>query len=107
LNAEDPLMSAVAWPLIEVDADGVAYLEGTRTKVIEVALDRLTHHWDADEIRRQHPHLTLGQIHAALAYYYEHEAECDRLIEERFRRAEELCRKHDNPVLRAKLRAAQ
>jgi uncharacterized protein (DUF433 family) len=98
-------MSAVTWPLIEIDAAGIACVEGTKTKVIEIALDRITHHWDADEIRRQHPHLSLGQIYAALSYYYEHQAECDRLIEDRFRRAEELCDKNSNPALLAKLRA--
>jgi uncharacterized protein (DUF433 family) len=98
-------MSAVTWPLIEIDSTGIAHVEGTKTKVIEIALDRITHHWDADEIRRQHPHLSLGQIHAALSYYYEHQAECDRLIEERFRRAEELCDQHTDPAILAKLRA--
>lgn len=43
-------------------------ISGTRTKVIEVALDRVAHHWDADEMQRQHPELTLAQIHAALTY---------------------------------------
>jgi hypothetical protein len=29
----------------------VPYITGTQTKVIEVVLDRLAYHWDADEIR--------------------------------------------------------
>ena len=99
-------MSALSWPLIEIDPSGIALIEGTKTKVIEIALDRITHHWDADEIRRQHPHLSLGQIYAALSYYHEHQAECDNLIEERFRRAEEVCDQHANPALMAKLRNA-
>jgi uncharacterized protein (DUF433 family) len=98
-------MPALTWPLIEVDSSGLAIVSGTKTKVIEIALDRITHHWDADEIRRQHPHLSLGQIYAALAYYHEHQAECDRQIEERFQRAEELCDKHANAAIIAKLRA--
>jgi uncharacterized protein (DUF433 family) len=83
-------MAILDWPHIEIDASGPPLIRGTRTKVIEAALDRLAHHWDADEIQRQHPHLTLAQIHAALAYYYEHQAECDRTIEERRMLAEEL-----------------
>ncbi len=55
---------------------------GTQTTVIEVARDRLAHNWDADEIQRQHPHLTLGQIHSCLAYYYDHQGEMDRFVEE-------------------------
>jgi uncharacterized protein (DUF433 family) len=62
-------MLTIAYPHIEISADGVPMLSGTRIKVIEIALDHLTHHWDAEEIQRQHPHLSLGQIHSALAYY--------------------------------------
>ena len=75
---------------IQIRDDGVAIIEGTRTKVIEIALDRIAHHWDADEIHRQYPYLSLGQIHAALGYYYENQEECDQLIESRRRKAEEL-----------------
>jgi len=60
-------MSTVSHPHIEISAEGVPHVAGTRTKVVEVVLDRLAHHSDADEIHRQHPHLTLAQIHAALA----------------------------------------
>jgi len=42
-------------------------LTGTRTKVVELVLDHLAHHWDAEQIQREHPHLSLGQIHSALA----------------------------------------
>jgi uncharacterized protein (DUF433 family) len=73
-------MSAVAYPHIEFDASGIPVLAGSRTKVVEIALDHLAHHWDADEIRRQHPHLSLGQIHSALAYYFDHRDELDRQI---------------------------
>ena len=52
-------------------------LIGTKTKVIEVVLDRLAHRWDVDEIHHQHPHLTRGQICSALAYYYDHQDELD------------------------------
>ena len=52
-------------PHIAVDEAGTATIAGTTTTVIEVALDRIAHHWDADEIQRQHPHLSLSQIYAA------------------------------------------
>ena len=71
-------MQATAYPYIELTPEGTAIIAGTTTKVIEVALDRLACHWDADEIRRQHPHLTLAQIHCALAYYYDHQAAMDQ-----------------------------
>jgi uncharacterized protein (DUF433 family) len=97
-------MATVTYPHIEL-RDGVPYLVGTQTKVIEVALDRLAHHWDADEIRRQHPHLSLGQIYSALAYYYDHQEEMDRDIEERVRRADGIRKDLGESPLRLKLKA--
>ncbi len=75
------------YPHIEQRADGDVWLIGTQTKVLEVALDRLAHHWDGDEIQRQHPQFTLGQIHSCLAYYYDHQEEMDRAIEEQLARS--------------------
>ncbi len=83
-------MATVVSPHIEVDSRGVPYLSGTQTKVVEIVLDRLAHHWDADEIHRQHPHLSLAQIYSALAYYYDHQAEIDRHIEDQIQRLERI-----------------
>ena len=81
-------MAITVAPHIEFDSQGVPYLAGTQTKVIEIALDRLAHHWDADEIQRQHPHLSPAQIYSALDYYYDHKAEMDREIEDQLQRVE-------------------
>ncbi len=75
-------MPSATYPHIEVTSEGVAYVAGTRTKVLEVALDRIAHHWDADEIHRQHPHLSLGQLYAALAFYFDHKDDLDAQIED-------------------------
>ena len=97
-------MPATAWPFITQNETGVAIIEGTQTKVIEVALDRLAHDWNAEEICRQHSDLSLPQVHAALGFYYENRAECDRQIEEGLNRADDICHRHENIVLMAKLR---
>jgi uncharacterized protein (DUF433 family) len=94
-----------SYPHIEQRPDGKLWLTGTQTKVLEVALDRLAHHWDADEIQRQHPHLTLGQIHSCLAYYYDHQDELDRTVEEQLRAIERLRGQEGESVLRAKLKS--
>jgi len=99
------MSTPTSYPHIEKRADGKVWLIGTQTKVLEVALDRLAHHWDADEIQRQHPHLTLGQIHSCLAYYHDHEEEMDRAIEEQLRAVEHLRGGQGESVLRAKLKA--
>jgi hypothetical protein len=53
-------MALVAYVHIEFTHEGVPYIAGMQTKVIEVVLDRLAYRWDGDEIHRQHPHLSLG-----------------------------------------------
>ena len=98
-------MSGLAYAHVELSSDGVPLIEGTTTKVIEVALDRLAHHWDADEIQRQYSHLSLAQIYGALAYYYDHEEELNRDIEQRLSTVESIRQRRLNPALQAKLRA--
>ena len=96
---------AVTYPHLEIRADNKPWITGTQTKVIEVVLDRLAHHGDAEEIQRQHPHLTLGQIHSCLAYYYDHELEMDRLIEEQLQSVQRQRNQNGESVLKAKLQA--
>ena len=100
-------MSTLAYPHIELDERGVAFVEGTRTKVVEIVLDRLAHHWDADEIHRQHPHLSLGQIYAAIGYYHDHQEVLNRQIEDQLRNVDEIRQHTANPELQAKLKAAR
>ena len=49
-----------------------AYLVGTRVRVQDVASLAERQGLSADEIVRSLPHLTLAQVHAALAYYFDH-----------------------------------
>jgi len=96
-------MITAAYPHIESAAEGVPIIAGTKTKVVEVVLDRLAHHWDADEIQRQHPHLSLAQIYAALAYYHDHQDEIDREIDERLEHVDHIAASQPPSVVRAKL----
>lgn len=99
-------MSTVSYPHIEFTAEGVPVIAGTRTKVIEVVLDHLAHQWDAHEIRRQHPHLGLAQIHAALTYYYDHRPTIDAEIADQLREVEQIRSELGESPLRAKLKQA-
>lgn len=81
-------MSVLAYPHIEIRPGGVPYIADTETKVVEIVLDRLAYHWDADEIQRQHTHLSLSQIYSALAYYYDHQTEIDQVIADRLQQEE-------------------
>ena len=88
---------------IEIDDHGVAWITGANTKVIEVVRDKLAHGWSPEEIHREHPHLSLAQIHSAFAYYYENKAKMDGEIDRREREAEEIARQAADPALRSKL----
>jgi len=70
-------MAMIAHPHIRLDEQDVAWIDDTNVKVIEVVLDRLAYGWSPEEIHFQHPHLSLAQIHAALAHYYDHQAALD------------------------------
>jgi hypothetical protein len=70
-----------------------------------VALDKIAHGWSPEEMHFQHPNLSLAQIHAALAYYYDHQQELDADIEKRRHEAEALAAELSDPVLRQKLLA--
>jgi len=98
-------MAGVVYPHIEDTPEGVASVSGTQTKVLEIALDRIAHHWDADEIQRQHPRLSLAQIYAALAYYFDHQQDLDEQIEEQIRFVEQSRAAAGESPVRAKLRA--
>jgi uncharacterized protein (DUF433 family) len=49
----------------------------------------------AEEIVAEIPHLTLAQVHAALAYYHANREEIEQDIAEEEARAEELEQQHD------------
>ena len=83
-------MTIAALPHILLDDHGVAWIEGTNTKVKEVVLDKLAYGWSPEETHRQHPHLPMSKIHAALAYYYDHHNELDAEMEEDYRQLGEL-----------------
>jgi len=74
-------------------------------EVVEVVLDKMAYGWSPEEMHRQHPHLSMAQIHAALSYYYEHQDEVDADIERRERYVEELRAQQKNPLTRAELEA--
>ena len=75
---------------IRLDDRGVAWIDDTNTKVIEVALDMIAHGWSPEEIHFQHPHLSLAHIHAGLGQYYDHKAEMDEQTQRSMRSVEQL-----------------
>lgn len=85
------------------EAAGVAWIDRMRVKVVELALDHVAYSWGAEEIHRQQPHLSLAQIHAALGYYYDHQAAFDALMAESLVEADRLAAGTANTPLRRRL----
>jgi uncharacterized protein (DUF433 family) len=92
---------------IWLDERGRAWIDDTNVKVIEVVLEKLgCDGLTPEQMLEEHPGMfTLGQIHAALSYYYDHQAEFDAEIERQRLRYEELRQQSLNSPGRQKLRA--
>lgn len=75
---------------VSLDEAGVPRITGTMTKVVELVLSYLSSGSSPEELHLNYPYLSLGQIHSALAYYWDHKADLDKDIEQRFQRANNL-----------------
>lgn len=78
--------------LIAVDPDirsGRPYILGTTVTVSDIAIAKLYHDKDADGIADWYG-LTLPQVYAALAYYYDHKDAIDQEIRQQITRAQVL-----------------
>jgi len=91
---------------IYLDEQGRAWIDDTNVKVLEVVLDKLGFGLSPEAIYEEHyRRLSLAQIHAAFAYYYDHQAEFDAEIERQTKMVETLrAQTLDSPV-RQKMRA--
>lgn len=98
-------MVAVLNSLIELDAEGIPWITGANTKVVEVVLDKIANNSSPEEMHEQYPHLSPAQIHAALSYYYAHQAEVDAYIQGELKEVNELAARQPDSPLRQRLRA--
>jgi uncharacterized protein (DUF433 family) len=99
-----PLAAASAYPHLASDAQGALVLAGTTMKVVELVMAQRAHGWSPEELHFQYPSLSLGQIHAALAYYWDHKEELDADIERRSRYVEQARQEAGPSPLAEKLR---
>jgi uncharacterized protein (DUF433 family) len=91
---------------IWLDENGRAWVDDTGYKVIEIALDKRADGLTPEETVEQHYHkLTLAQVHAALAYYYDHQAAFDAEMDRQASEAERLRQENLDSPIRQKLRA--
>ena|SRR6266508_475893 len=84
------MLSETRYEHIILNDAQVPTISGTTIKVVELILDHLAYGWSAEELHFQHPHLSMGQIHSALAYYWDHKEELDQDIERRLQSTDRL-----------------
>jgi len=89
---------------IVLDEQGIPVIEGANTKVAELIAEIQAHGLSPEELCFQLSHLSLGQLHSALAYYWDHKDEVDRDLARRAELAERLRRELGQPPLVARLR---
>jgi uncharacterized protein (DUF433 family) len=73
-------------PYIEINrkiCGGSPVIKGTRTRVVDIAIEYEYVNRTPDEIINAHLHLKLEQVHDAISYYYENRAELDEKNEKR------------------------
>ncbi|HAZ45590.1 MAG TPA: hypothetical protein DDW76_30505 [Cyanobacteria bacterium UBA11369] len=98
-------LTATEYKYVKLDERNVPIIAGTTMKVIELIEAHLAYGWNAEEIHRQHPYLTMSQIYSALAYYWDHKQELDADMERRYQYAEKMRLEAGESPLVKKLRA--
>jgi uncharacterized protein (DUF433 family) len=98
-------MEVVATSHIWLDDRGVAWIDDTNVKVIEIALDQIANGWSAEDIQRQDPALSMAQVHAALSYYYDHKQSFDEEIDREVREVEQLAAQAGESPFQRRMRA--
>jgi uncharacterized protein (DUF433 family) len=92
-SAEDRVMQTIqAINSIAVDPNvrsGRPHIAGTTIEVSAIAIAKIVHMQSPEEIASDYK-LTLAQVYAALAYYYDHKSEIDASIQDRRKLAEQL-----------------
>ena len=100
------MSSDLTCPHIEVPNDEPARLRRLpRIRVAQIAMDYLAHAWTPDEMCRQHPNLTQAEVHAAMAYYFDHQETIDAEIRTEFEQTRKDAEAADRSPFYQRLRA--
>ena len=64
-----PILTPATSKHVFLDTSGVAWIDDTHTKVVEVIRDHAAG-YTPEQLREEYPHLTRTQVYAAISYYY-------------------------------------
>ena len=99
--------SPTTYEHISLDEEHVPWIKDANTKVVEVVRHIQSSGLTPEQLHLDLPHLTLGQIYSAMAYYWDHKDELDADIERRAQYVEQLRREMDQPPIVDKLLRAR
>ena len=106
-------MAQVSVEHIELNEAGEAKLVGSRIKVKHLVAARQAYGYSAEQLQQEaYPHLSLAQVYAGLAYYYDHQSEIDESIKndheafERERQKQQNDPKYQELIAKIRSRAA-
>ena len=77
-----PIVSDTPYKHIFIMEDGRAMISGTRIKVQVIVIDSVHFEKSPEQICESYLPLTLGQVHSALAYYWDHKDFVDVQIQD-------------------------
>lgn len=84
------MTSALIYPHIEKVAGQPARLQRIpRVRVVQIVMDYLAYGWSVEEMCRQHPYLKLSEAHAAMAYYFDFQAEIEQEIRDEWEQVQQ------------------
>lgn len=82
LQEEDEMATATAFPHITLEPGEPARLQNhPRTRVAMIVMDYLARGFGPEDLVRHYPYLNLAEVHAAMAYYHDHQIEIDSEIQ--------------------------
>ena len=99
-------LPATSYAHVFMDANGRACVGAAAMTVVQLVAEQAAHGWSAEELRFQHPDLSLAQIHSALAYYWDHAEQLDATIEAQLGEVDRRVRACHPSPLEKRLRAS-
>lgn len=91
-------------PHVFKDRDEVVWIDDSGYRVIDLAREHLAHGWSAEVLQENHPDLDLAQIHAALAWFYDHEREMMEEMRHREKAIDKLFSEIGESALQTRMR---
>jgi uncharacterized protein (DUF433 family) len=88
------MVPQTTYPHITLNPQGRPCIDGTRHRVIDIVADHVAHGYSAAQMVEHYPDLTPAQVHAALAYYYDHQDAMDADLMASYRATEHLREQH-------------